>query len=432
MIQKKDIVDQSLARATHLLVAPLLVMLSISACGTTPAAPQPTAFATNAPVATTLPTTQPTAAPPLVAEQPTAQLPAPTAVAETLPAPLYFIDGTSGQIMQIGRDGTTLRQITNETQTINSFAVSPANGTLVYAVGDWQSEKRAIVYLNAQGEGRTELVSGPVSAPIFSPSGEISFETTAPTAGWEIGKDTSAPGVWSTTPRGGRPSRVIENDPVSDMDNPPEGARSFHPVAWSPDASSLLLLVTPNRGNRPAGDVSGRGMAVLHRGGELIEIAKLGEQPRACVEATWSRDSASVLCSNSYQLPNSPALWRANAQTGAAEELIKGEEGGNVSLVARAQQINDDSLMLFRAQGAAYAASEFTLQQLHLDGSVPAELNSAALDFGAASSAAWAPDHSGAAVLVNTASRQALRWVPANGDAPTTLPGNGYGPQWGK
>ena len=416
--------NQSIARAAYSLTVPLLVMMSISACGTTPAAPQPIAFAT----------TQPTTAPIAVVEQPTAQpVPAPTAVAETLPAPLYFIDGTSGQIMQIGRDGTTLRQITNETQTINSFAVSPATGALAYAIGDWQSENRAIIYLNTQGEGRTELVSGPVSAPIFSPSGEtISFETTAPTAGWEISIQTSAPGVWSTTPSGGRPSRVIENDPVPDMDNPPEGARSFHPVAWSPDESSLLLLMTPNRGNGAAGDVSGGGMAVLHRGGELIEIAKLGGQPRACVEATWSPDSASVLCSNSYQLPNLPALWRANAQTGAAEELIKGEEGGNVSLVARAKQISDDSVILFRAQGPAYAASEFTLQQLSLDGSAPAELNSAPLDFGAASSAVWAPDNSGAVVLANTAPQQELQWVPANGDAPTRLPGNGYGPQWGK
>ncbi|MBK8798158.1 MAG: hypothetical protein IPM07_18310 [Anaerolineales bacterium] len=45
-----------------------------------------------------------------------APLPEPTSMpAPLLPAPLYFIEADSGQLMRMERDGATIRQVTHET-----------------------------------------------------------------------------------------------------------------------------------------------------------------------------------------------------------------------------------------------------------------------------------------------------------------------------
>ncbi|HRA65016.1 MAG TPA: hypothetical protein PL187_03290, partial [Caldilinea sp.] len=114
-----------------------------------------------------------------------APLPEPTSMpAPLLPAPLYFIEADSGQLMRMERDGATIRQVTHETARIDEFAVSPAGGALAYISDD------TLIQSDAWGDNRIVKVKGEsdtqeigvdpaklrVEAPVFSPDGsQIAF-----------------------------------------------------------------------------------------------------------------------------------------------------------------------------------------------------------------------------------------------------------------
>jgi hypothetical protein len=109
----------------------------------------------------------------------------PVAGVRLLPASLYFIDSTSGQIRRIELDGATQSQVTHESEPVLDFDVSPVDGRLVYVSGN------DLIEADALGDKRRVLVEGPVvplanrdynllrygpiqtvAAPRFSPNGQ--------------------------------------------------------------------------------------------------------------------------------------------------------------------------------------------------------------------------------------------------------------------
>jgi hypothetical protein len=104
--------------------------------------------------------------------------------APLLPAPLYFVEAESGQLMRLARDGATFQQVTHEAARIEEFAVSPAGDALAYISDD------TLIQSDAWGGNRIVKVKGEsntqepgvdpaklrVEAPVFSPDGrQIAF-----------------------------------------------------------------------------------------------------------------------------------------------------------------------------------------------------------------------------------------------------------------
>ena len=199
------------------------------ACGGAEPAPTPTA--TPQPAQPTFtPTTAPQAPAATLATPAAAQTPsAPAAFA--LPAPLYYIDRASGQIMRMERDATTVTQLTNEGASITAFDVAPVSGDLVYVTNN------SLVQTDARGGNRVVKLQGPsliddgspnpfpgvfVRAPRFSPDGQsivfgvgnLYLMAAGPTTDYQ----TLIPAVVETW-----------------------GTQEFWPASWSTDGQRLLV-----------------------------------------------------------------------------------------------------------------------------------------------------------------------------------------------
>ena len=93
----------------------------------------------------------------------------------TLPLDLFYLDRDStkrNQIFRLGRDGTTITQITHEPQGgLNGFDISPVDGTVVYTRGD------QLVAIDPDDGSRRVLVEDPflygLGRGIWSPDGQM-------------------------------------------------------------------------------------------------------------------------------------------------------------------------------------------------------------------------------------------------------------------
>jgi hypothetical protein len=426
-------------RYQHLLA--LLSLLLVGACGGTPAAPLPatapppaTAPATLAPLPTAdlLPTAalpptaalaEPTAIPATAAPPATADA-VPTAAAPSgalLPAPLYFL--RAGQIWRVERDGQTLSQLTSEILPITEFDVGPSDGALAYVIKDSNAGVTGtLVFVDADGAGRTELVTGPLFSPRIEPNGDrIAFEFSEPVEGMEIGKQQSPGGVWVTGRAGGRPSLMQASEPIPDPNNPPTDARQYYPSAWSPDGTRMLLGVF-----FPVGE-GGRLAVKQMSDGALVDLED------GCCEAQWSVDSQSVIIAGGTQIQDAYlGLWRADAASGKTVQLIESSVGDKSTLITSARELSDDTIYAFLTfmENPPYDQPiPVTMQRVSADGRVTALRD----DSYALADALWAEDASGAVIVeaTNTFDAGRMRWLPADGSPAVELQGSGFWLHWG-
>ncbi len=132
-----------------ILSAVIVLALAVLACATPFAGPQLNSAGTA--VSQTLAAIQastPLASP--VAAQPT-QAPAATSAPDLLSHPLYFLNNDKGGLVQIFRlavDGKTVQQITFEPANVDSFDVSPLDGSIAYG------SNNQLLLVDANGAGR--------------------------------------------------------------------------------------------------------------------------------------------------------------------------------------------------------------------------------------------------------------------------------------
>jgi hypothetical protein len=389
------------------------------------------ATATAAPTGTTAPATPVpptgTAAAPTAAPATETALPGPTEAPQTgpLPAPLYFISAADGQIWRVGRDGTTLTQITHEAAPVTYYDVSPADGGLVYISGN-------ILFL-ADGDGgsRQPQFGGPSELgedrinhelfyPRFSPDGrKIAFGY----GGIQI-LDLDDPALAFDL--------LIPSDEFPDPNagRPPVLLRFYRQALWSPDGARLLVeyLHYPEGG--------GWATLLLNSDGALVDVQAPPEGGILCCEPTWSLDSANIYIASPYIGLGSPGLWRVPAATGQTETLIA-PEGETYYMVRKAQQLADGNLYYFLGTMEGFPTGLRTPQTIYRAG--PDAGNAAALrtDSFRLEEVLWAPDASGAVIMeVNDESvfpyHGPLTWVPADNSAALRLPADGASLAWGR
>ena len=381
------------------------------------ATPEPTATslptATPEPTATFLPTVTPEPKP-TESSTPAATIPPPSptaAPAVVLPAPLYFLNG-EGQITRLEMDGQTLYQVTNETEPVSDFDVSPANGGLVYLSGN------ALIRADAYGGDPTLVIQGPtqpdeqgriarIRSPLFSPTGaEIAF---------------ALDGIRLISAGGGDAQMVQENDPRGEVGG------SYTPVAWSPDGSRLLLSYH-----------------FYTHGGQLVvkslvndSVTELGP---VCCHPSWSLDGRYVYVSGpTYGPEGRPGLRRYDADTGAESVLLHDDPADDIlPLVAYARQLGDGHLYMFAEEttGDDYEEAAglvgFTMARAPVDDvSARTPLRP---DRHAIGEALWAPGGTGAVISDArgvTFPHLPLLWLPADGGEVVSLSATGSHLHWG-
>ena len=361
----------------------------------------------------------PTAAPTRTAAAPTAEpQPTPTPGDSVLPAPLYFIAQSDGQVWRVERNGKSVTQMTRERSPIVEFDVSPVEDALAYVT------ENTLVRTGAEGGNRAVLAIGPA---LTGAEGEaITSEIHAPR--WSPDGQSIAYGLHGANlipASGGDPQILQPSDPIPQTR---QLARFYTPYAWSPDGARLLLSVQFWQ--------EGLAYAVKNLAdGSLREMAN-------CCEPAWSRDGQHLYFSGeSPEGYNEPGLWRVRADTGESETLIVGriETSRDVTVVKSPCQFEDGRLGYLMAvlspnpDGVYLWPFEFRLYRAQADGvSAQAVLRQEATT---AWETLWAEDGRGLVVRVINPGPEGpagdLFWLAADGSPAFTLPMTGANLRWG-
>lgn len=312
-----------------LIAAGMLLM----ACGG--AEPTPTPTATPQPVQPTFtPTTVPQAsAAALPTQTPAAVQNIPAPAAFVLPAPLYYIDRASGQIMRMERDARTVTQLTNEGASITAFDVAPVSGDLVYVANN------SLIQTDARGGNRVVKLQGPsliddgspnpflgvfVRSPRFSPDGQhIVFG---------LGDLYLMAAGLATTYQSLIPATVEA-----------WGTQEFWPNSWSPDGQRLLVYAS-TLGGPPVNFVY-----------TLVDGTTLPVRSPILEHTVWGADGRMFYATGSslgfiYDLE--PGLARIDAASGAVTKLLRSESaapGATGTLAAAAHAGDDGRLQAYTA-----------------------------------------------------------------------------------
>jgi len=238
--------------------------------------------------------------------------PAPTVSAASstpslLPHSLYFLNNDGAGLLQVFRlaaDGITLTQFTFEPSRVESFDVSPMDGSVAYV------SNNQLLLINADGSGRRLLVDGgpvdennpfltSVSNPAWSPNGQtIAFGQGG------INLYAVATGV---------SNRVIENL-VDNANGFPFPTELYWPDRYSPDGAKLLVTL---------GYFEGGSFAVYYPAGSaLVRIS--GAEDVICCSANWTADGSAFFTARATYGMWGPGLWRIDAATGAVTTLLSG------------------------------------------------------------------------------------------------------------
>jgi Tol biopolymer transport system component len=232
--------------------------------------------------------------------------PAPSA--DLLPHSLYYL-GTDNaglkQVFRIERDGVTQGQITFEPVNVDSYDVSPVDGSVAYVANN------QMLWINADGSGRRVLLDGgaldinnpflnKITNPVFSPNGEtIAY---------------GHQGLNFFAVKTGVTNRVLEND-IDDFGNGLSVPRELYwPEKYSPDGTRLLITL---------GYYEGASAAVYYPNGNALVRLKGGEGALICCDQTqWSADGSSFHSASPAAGMFNSGLWKVDAADGQVTTLF--------------------------------------------------------------------------------------------------------------
>jgi len=361
----------------------------------------------------------PAASAPAATAAPTAAGPSGTITRQAvLPAPLYVLD--QGQIARIERDGVTRAQVTRERidvegyPPVNEFDAGPG-GRIAYVVGDVDADRLSVA--DGRGGEPEVLYSVPgheLSDLLWSPDGAAIY--------LRLLNNNDPPdipgGLYRLPAAGGELALIVADDPVDDPVTPSRDLFGYSPVAFSPDGATLLLEADSLFYEDCA-------IATLPVAGGAPALVTLPEGAQTyCGEADWADDGGVLFLAGppSNQPGGGPTIWRAPAAGGAAEQL-----GGPDQLARAPVAVPRGGVRFFHVRLPADQSGEpsYAPAELGRPGAAGVDLGQPFTD--ALSLALWAPDATGAVVVLESPEQgRLLRWLPLNG-APLDLPQTGGG-----
>ena len=323
-------------RRMRIVGAFLLITITVLACAlpslaTPPAIPVATVVAQTMQALSALAT--PTASP--AATSVPTQLASPTSVSTTtsdvLPHSLYFLNNDKGglvQIFRIERDGKTTSQITFEPSNVDSYDISPKDGSIAYV------SNNQLLLVDANGAGRRVLVDGgainennrlsnTVGSPVWSPDGKtIAYA--------EDGLNFYALDSGAIT-------QVLKND-FDTSAGFLQVRAIYSPVRYSPDGSKLLITISYlENGTMGIYFLANKTMMKLNRpdGGMF------------CCNTSWTPDSGGVYAASPTTGMIDSGLLYANASNGAVSILLPGAAPDGTYNFADAPLVGPDGKLYF-------------------------------------------------------------------------------------
>lgn len=258
--------------------------------------------------ALTSPAPQDTATPPPADPQP----PIPAAE-ELLPRSLYFRNNDGAgflQVFSLGRDGKLLTQLTFEPANVESYDVSPVDGSLVFV------SNNQMFLANADGSNRRMILDGGVRdennpflntiiSPVFSPNGQT------------IAYGYKGLNFYSTA--SGQSNRVLEND-IDDLGNGMYVPREMYwPQHYSAGGDRLAITL---------GYYEGASTAIYYPNGNALVRLSGGEGAAICCGDTeWNADGTALFAAYPYMGMYTSGLWRIDTANGGVATLIPGDPG---------------------------------------------------------------------------------------------------------
>jgi len=310
----------------RLLLAALLLAAAVLACSgaAAPQAESPAgtvvaqtlqALASATPPATPLPT----------------QTLAPTTAPDPLPHPLYFLNNDKTgllQVFRLARDGKTIQQMTFEPAAVESYDVSPKDGSLVYDTNN------QMYWVDASGAGRRLLVDGgpvddntrftnSVGVPVWSPDGAIiAF---------------SHGGLNFYTVASGAINKVMENQ-IDSSAGFPVVRELYGPVGYSPDGSKLLISI---------GFYEGGTYGIYHPADNTLVRLSRADGGMVCCDLRWVPDGSGLYVSSPSIGIIESGLWYVDASTGTVTTLLPGSASDTTYNFADAPQVGRDGKLYF-------------------------------------------------------------------------------------
>ncbi len=310
---------------TQAVLALLLIVGSILAC----ASPQelfspsvmPTATGSSGPALRPFAANTPLATP----------IQAPSAATDLLPRSLYYLNNDSAgllQVFRLERDGQTVHQLTFEPVKVDTYDVSPKDGSLVYV------SNNQLIWVDVNGAGRRILLDGgplnednkftnAISNPIWSPDGQtIAF---------------GHGGLTLYAFSSGSTNTILPNQ-IDTSAGFPMVRQLYSPIRFSPDGNKLLVNITFFEGGTIAIYVlSGSTLVQLHRpdGGNV------------CCNAFWIPDGSGLYLASPYLGMLESGLYYINAATGEVTILLPGSAPDGTYNFADAPQVGPDGKLYF-------------------------------------------------------------------------------------
>lgn len=244
----------------------------------------------------------------------------PTPTSSLLPASMYYLATDNigrSQVFRLESDGTTVTQLTSESDEIREFDVSPVDGSVAYIADN------KLITVNADGSNRAMIFDGGainendpfitiLRSPVWSPDGQtIAF-------GHQGLNLYSIIDVQS--------NRVLE-DQVTEMEGGfffPE--ELYWPEMYSADGNKLIITL---------GYYEGASTTIYYPdGGSLVRLSGVEGAIICCGDYSLSSDASVLFSASPYMGMFRAGLWRVDTASGSVTTLFQADYDSNPADVA--------------------------------------------------------------------------------------------------